>query len=201
MVPIFLRLRRPPGAIIQKLGRVDWVGSILFVASTTSFLIPITWGGVQYSWSSWNTLVPLFVGIAGVVGWVVYEIYIPSEPITPIRLFKSYNMAYSLFAATIHTLTVYACLYFLPLYYEAVKGLSPILSGVALFTEKFTVAPLSPASWSQRRRITVPLFGSAGSRQSWGSALCIYSMWILQQSRGFLSTSAPVSALDFSTHH
>ncbi len=34
-------------------------------------------------------------------------------------------------------------LYYLPLYYEAAKDLSPILSGVALFPQTFTVAPAS----------------------------------------------------------
>lgn len=34
-------------------------------------------------------------------------------------------------------------LYYLPLYYEAVKGYSPIITGVALFPETFTVAPAS----------------------------------------------------------
>lgn len=38
-------------------------------------------------------------------------------------------------------LIIWCCLYFLPLYYEAVKGFGPIMSGVALFPETFTVAP------------------------------------------------------------
>ena len=38
-------------------------------------------------------------------------------------------------------MVVVGSLYYLPLYYEAVQGLSPILSGVALFPETFTVAP------------------------------------------------------------
>lgn len=38
-------------------------------------------------------------------------------------------------------LLVWCTLYFLPLYYEAVKGFKPIMSGIALFPETFTVAP------------------------------------------------------------
>lgn len=43
MIPIFLNLKDKPGNFIDKLRQIDWVGSVLFVASTTSFLIPITW--------------------------------------------------------------------------------------------------------------------------------------------------------------
>jgi MFS family permease len=47
MVPLFLRLNVVPSSIASKLRRVDWIGSTIFVASMTSFLIPLTWGGVQ----------------------------------------------------------------------------------------------------------------------------------------------------------
>ena len=42
-VPIFLRLKFKPEHLVTKLKKVDWLGAFLFVASSTSFLIPITW--------------------------------------------------------------------------------------------------------------------------------------------------------------
>ncbi len=42
-IPLFLRFNYTVGSIIEKLKRVDWIGSFIFVASTTAFLIPITW--------------------------------------------------------------------------------------------------------------------------------------------------------------
>lgn len=59
LVTIFVRLTFIPGSLSEKLQRLDWVGSFLFTASTTSFMIPITWGGVSYPWNSWHTLVRL----------------------------------------------------------------------------------------------------------------------------------------------
>lgn len=146
MVPAFMKLNLIPGSIAQKLKRVDWLGNIIFIAATTSFLIPITWGGVQYPWTSWHTLVPLFVGVAGLVGFAVYEKYVAAEPTIRLDVLGNYNMAYSLFAGFINNLIVYGVLYFLPLYFEAVRGYNPILSGVALFPATFTVAPISAVS-------------------------------------------------------
>lgn len=40
----FLRLKPTEGKMSVKLSRFDWLGSIFFVASAVSFLIPITWG-------------------------------------------------------------------------------------------------------------------------------------------------------------
>ena len=65
------------------------------------------------------------------------------EPTIRLELLKSYNLAYSLVAALINALIVYGVLYFLPLYFEAVRGYNPILSGVALFPATLTVAPVS----------------------------------------------------------
>ncbi len=143
MVPAFMKLNLVPGSTAQKLKRVDWLGNAIFIAATTSFLIPMTWGGVQYPWSSWHTLVPLLIGVAGIVGFIIYEKCVAAEPTIRLSLLGSYNMAYSLFAALINALIVYGALYFLPLYFEAVRGYNPILSGVALFPATFTVAPVS----------------------------------------------------------
>ncbi|KAF2137939.1 uncharacterized protein K452DRAFT_235249 [Aplosporella prunicola CBS 121167] len=143
MIPIYLRLKRTPGSVLEKLRSIDWIGSVLFIGATSSFLIPITWGGVQFPWESWHTLVPLLMGVAGMAAFCVYEKLVPSTPIIHLDLLRDYNMAYSLFAAIINAAIVYGALYFLPLYFEATKDYNPTVSGVALFPATFTVAPMS----------------------------------------------------------
>lgn len=49
LIPIFLRLNRIPQNLRDQLKRVDWVGSFIFIASTTSFLIPVTWVSPVFS--------------------------------------------------------------------------------------------------------------------------------------------------------
>ncbi|TGO48738.1 hypothetical protein BCON_0231g00220 [Botryotinia convoluta] len=66
-IPICLKLNIKQGSMWTKLKAFDWFGSFLFVASVTSFLIPLTWGGVMYAWSSVRTLVPLLVGVGLII--------------------------------------------------------------------------------------------------------------------------------------
>lgn len=143
MVPLFLRLNVIPQSIAAKLRRVDWIGSVLFVGSMTSFLIPLTWGGVMYSWSSWRTLVPLLVGALGLVAFCFFEAYVAPEPLLRLSVFanRSANIAY--LTTTLHGMILWCILYYQPLYFEAVKGYSPVVSGVALFPATFTVAPMA----------------------------------------------------------
>ena len=143
MVPLFLRLNVIPQSIATKLKRVDWIGSVLFVASMTSVMIPLTWGGVMYPWNHWRTLVPLLVGVAGLIGFCLYEKYVAVEPLLRLSVFanRTANIAY--FTTTLHGLILWCLLYYQPLYFQAVKGYKTVVSGVALFPATFTVAPLA----------------------------------------------------------
>lgn len=40
----FQKLDKLPGKLSTKIHTFDWIGSLVFVASTVSFLIPVTWG-------------------------------------------------------------------------------------------------------------------------------------------------------------
>lgn len=110
------------------------------------FLIPITWGGVQYPWDSWRTLVPLIVCGLGLVAFVVHQEYIAPEPLIRTSVFKNPTAAISYVSSVVHGIILWSILYYLPLYYEAVKGMTPILSGIALFPQTFTVAPAAGVS-------------------------------------------------------
>ncbi|GAM83869.1 hypothetical protein ANO11243_018590 [Dothideomycetidae sp. 11243] len=145
MIALFLHLNPLSGSIKAKLRRVDWVGSIVFVGSTTSMLIPLTWGGVMYSWSSWRTLVPLLIGVAGLVFFVIWEEIFAVEPVIPLRVVKNVNNAAVYTGTFLHGLALWCMVYYGPLYFEAVKGSSPIIAGVSMFPATFTVAPAAMA--------------------------------------------------------
>ncbi|KAI4171435.1 MAG: hypothetical protein LQ343_004291 [Gyalolechia ehrenbergii] len=165
-VPIFLTLAFKPSHFTAQLARVDWFGSFLFIASTTSFLIPVTWGGVSYPWTSWRTLVPLCLGIAGLITFAAYEEVVAAEPLIRLVIFKNRTSAVSYVATVLHGMILWSLLYYLPLYYEAVKGFSPIISGVALFPQTFTVAPST---------MVVGILITVTGRYRWA----IWSGWVL----------------------
>ncbi|OJJ95793.1 hypothetical protein ASPACDRAFT_81835 [Aspergillus aculeatus ATCC 16872] len=121
--------------------QIDFLGIALFIPSSAAFLIPLTWGGVLYAWDSWHTLVPLLIGCVGLCVFAVYEWRGARHPMIPPAIFQNRTALISFAGYAVVGLLVWCCLYFLPLYYEAVKCFQPILSGIALFPETFTVAP------------------------------------------------------------
>lgn len=140
-IPICLRLHMKEGSIWEKLKEFDWLGSFLFVSATTSLLIPITWGGVMYDWSSWRTLVPLTIGVPGITGFILYSVYIPRLPLIRRSLFNTPTAITAYIGTLVQGLIVWSLLYYMPLYFEVAKDYSPIISGIAAFPFTFTVAP------------------------------------------------------------
>jgi hypothetical protein len=141
MIVVFLHQAKIPGGLMHKLGRFDYAGSILFTASMTAFLFGLTTGGVMYEWQSFRVLLPLLLGAAGLVVFGWYEFNVAAEPIVNKRIFRNWSIVCQYILTVFHGAIVWSLLYFLVLYYEAVKFYSPVTSAVAILPETLTVSP------------------------------------------------------------
>jgi EmrB/QacA subfamily drug resistance transporter len=138
---MFLNLEKRNGSLREKMAEIDYIGSLIFIVALTSFLIPITWGGVLYSWGSWQTLAPMIIGAFGLVGFCLYEGMLAKHTLLPMRLFYDRSTSICYFADVIHGIILWTILYFLPLYFEGVKGYSFVIAGVAALPQTVTVIP------------------------------------------------------------
>ena len=68
-----MNLKLPTGTILQKLAKLDWIGNLLFVTSSTIIILGLTWGGDAYAWDSAAVLVPLILGVALMGLFFTYE--------------------------------------------------------------------------------------------------------------------------------
>jgi hypothetical protein len=142
---IFLKLEHRERTTKEKLSDIDWIGSFLLIASTTSFLIPVTWGGVMYSWSHWRTLVPLIIGALGLVGFTYFEGCIAKTTTIPVALFRNPSTSISYFISFLQGMVLWSCMYYLPLYFQAVKGYTPLQAGLTSLPQSLTVMPCAAA--------------------------------------------------------
>ncbi|KAF2122882.1 major facilitator superfamily domain-containing protein [Lophiotrema nucula] len=146
LLPWLLRLEKPMQGKsgMEKLRSVDWVGVVLLTGSTTAILIPVTWGGLQYPWTNYRTLLPLILGFMGFVGWVLYTCYTKHpNPLVQMAIFNNRTAAASYFGILIQGIILWSLVYYLPLYYEACHGYTPIQAGLAVLPETLTVAPVA----------------------------------------------------------
>ncbi|KDQ22095.1 hypothetical protein PLEOSDRAFT_1109216 [Pleurotus ostreatus PC15] len=110
-------------------GRMDWIGNLIVVAATTSCVIALTWSGVQFPWSSSHVLVPLIVGLLGLAAFLIYEAYVPRNPVVPFTI----SQASPSFVRLQFD--------YISVYFQACKGASPIASGVSMFGVAFVLTP------------------------------------------------------------
>jgi hypothetical protein len=89
LVPIYVKLTTVKTSLASKLWRVDWVGGFLFIGGLTSFLVGISWAGIQYEWNSVQAITPMAVGFVGIIAAVFWEVYGAQEPFLRPSLFRS----------------------------------------------------------------------------------------------------------------
>jgi MFS family permease len=137
----FLNLSSNQRTMAEKMSQIDYLGAFIFVASTTAFLVPISWGGVMYSWSSWHTLVSLLVGLTGLVCFCLYEGYFALYTLLPMRIFRNQSTCLTYLITFIHGMILWSVVYYMPLYFLSVKGYTPIITGVTALPQTLTVVP------------------------------------------------------------
>ncbi|KAF8996786.1 MFS general substrate transporter [Cyathus striatus] len=138
----FLRLRSPRDGFIEKMKRIDYVGNVLVMGSSIAIALALTWGGVEHAWDSGSVLAPLIIGLIGLVVFIIYEKKYAADPILPFILLSNRTSASGYLQNLISPVIALASTYFIPVYYQACKGSSPLKSGV----ETLGLAIVAPAS-------------------------------------------------------
>ncbi|KAF2144354.1 uncharacterized protein K452DRAFT_295815 [Aplosporella prunicola CBS 121167] len=141
--PLAIKLHARRAPVKERLLSTDWVGAVLFIGSTCSFLIGLTRGGTEYPWSSWKILVPMVVGVVGTAATVVWEIYGAPTPFLRLSVFNSPSAAFAYIGATFQGLLMFCKLYYIPFYFETAKDFGPIITGVTLLPIILTMLPTS----------------------------------------------------------
>lgn len=108
---------------------LDITGFMIFAPAVVMFLLALQWGGVEYPWKS-ATVIGLFCGSAGLLAvFLAWENKKGGEAMIPLAM-VSKRVVWS---ATLSTFFLYGSLlgqaYYLAIYFQAVRGLSPSLSG------------------------------------------------------------------------
>ncbi|TFK91566.1 iron permease [Polyporus arcularius HHB13444] len=138
LTTIFLRVHTPKFEVVSTAKRMDWIGITVIVGSTVSLLIALTWGGLRFPWSSGHVLAPLIIGGIGLVVFFVYE-KIWSGHTVPSYLFTSRVTLSGYIGTFCHGIVTLGAIYYLPVYFQAVRDASPIGSGVDIFPLTLTI--------------------------------------------------------------
>ena len=133
IVVLFLNLQKATTELVpisQKLRGLDGLGFLLFAGSVIMLLLALQWGGTTYAWGS-SEVIGLFVG-AGVLMplFVAQQLRLKDSALIPPNIFANRNFALIFASALFSSGPFQTVVYWLPIWFQAVLGVSPTGSGV-----------------------------------------------------------------------
>ena len=105
MIPLVVKLHAERPKLLERLFNLDLLGIVLFFSTTCALLIGITSGGIEHSWKSWRTVLPLELGGIGIILTVLWERY-TSKPFLRLSVFNSFSICAAYVSATLQGLLV-----------------------------------------------------------------------------------------------
>ncbi|KAL1599680.1 hypothetical protein SLS60_007483 [Paraconiothyrium brasiliense] len=137
LLAIFLFLNLPDNEqtklpVTQKLAQVDLPGSVFLLPGVVCLLLALQWGGQSYAWNNSRMIVLLVLQGVLLLGFVAVQICLPNTATVPPRLFKYRSLVSGLWAAICIGASQYVFIYYLPLWFQSVKHVSAVSSGIRL---------------------------------------------------------------------
>jgi predicted MFS family arabinose efflux permease len=120
--------RRPHHKISH---HIDYTAVVLLTSATVALLLVLSWGGVQYAWSS-----PLIIGLA-VAAAVLTALLIRTEkhseePVLSPHIFHNRTVVIASSVMGLSFMGLFGAFVFLPLFFQLVLGMDPAKAGLLL---------------------------------------------------------------------
>jgi hypothetical protein len=131
-VPVPERIKKPkPMTVLPRLHRhLDPAGFALLSAASVQLLLALQFGGSIYPWSS-ATIIGLFCGSAATyIFWAGWDYHMGDTAMIPVSIAKKTVVWSSALTQMLFFTNTFIQSFFLPIYFQGVKGASPLMAGV-----------------------------------------------------------------------
>ncbi|PHH55546.1 Efflux pump aflT [Ceratocystis fimbriata CBS 114723] len=120
----------PPVPLWQHIMRLDPIGTLFFIPSIVSLLLALQWGGSQYEWDSWRIILLFSVFAVAFIAFGVVQIVMPKTATVPRHVICQRSMLAGAFFMLFLSGAMMMAIYYVPLWFQTVKHVSPVNSGV-----------------------------------------------------------------------
>ena len=155
LIMLFIKIESPKTSFLTGLLECDWLGSLAIIGGTTMLLLGLNFGNTTFPWQSPTTICLIIFGLVLFVSFSVIEAYIPRYPIMPLRLFRLLSNVACILTCLLQSLVFISATYFLPLYFQDVLLVSPLLSGIYLLPFVVSLALSAAASGVIIRKVGI----------------------------------------------
>ncbi|KAH8591230.1 putative MFS toxin efflux pump [Bisporella sp. PMI_857] len=122
--------KRVESTPLNYIKQFDLLGSFIFVPANVCLLLALEWAGNTYAWNSWRIIFLLCLcGLLFVI-WGAVQFWKEDLATLPPRIMKQRSMAFASWYAFSLTASTMIVTYFLPLWFQSIKGASATRSGI-----------------------------------------------------------------------
>lgn len=111
--------------------QVDYLGAALLTTSVTCLILMLSWTSEEYGWASNSSIALGTATVLLAVAFVLWEKRAP-EPVMPLHLFSNDTIRITVPLVAFAGSIIYGANAFIPLFLQAVTGVSPTKSGLLL---------------------------------------------------------------------
>ena len=113
----------------QKLWELDLVSNLLFIPALTSLFLALSWAGTKYPWNSGKVIGPLVTFAVLLAGFLYNQFRRGDSAALPTRILKHRSVIAGLIYIMFTNSNINVLEYYLPTYYQVVRGYTPARSG------------------------------------------------------------------------
>ncbi|OQE19402.1 hypothetical protein PENSTE_c015G04019 [Penicillium steckii] len=119
-------------SVLERIKQLDLIGASLLIPAIICLLLALQWGGNKYPWNN-SRIIGLFIGFGLlIILFVVSQVYLGEKATLPPHILKKRTvLAASLFALFFGG-AFFLLVYYVPIYFQSVKGSSAMKSGIQL---------------------------------------------------------------------
>jgi MFS family permease len=163
---VWLPSNMPKLNVKETLGKIDYLGLLFGTAAVILLLIPISSGGQPGTpWDSPEVIAMLVVGGVCLFIFIIVEWKFTTLPMMPIEMFKKASVAAMLAQSFLLGACYYSYLYYITLYFQNVRGKSPLIAAclqLPLVGSQATFSTLSGFYMSKLNRYGEIIYGGFG---------------------------------------
>ncbi|KAI1823150.1 major facilitator superfamily domain-containing protein [Xylaria intraflava] len=128
---------------MAKLSQLDAAGTTALIPAIVSLLLALQWGGLTYAWNDRRIIALLTLsGVLG-IAFILVQAFMPATATVPPRVFKQRSILAAFWMTIVIGAQQTLILYFLPIWLQAIMGVSPVNSGIRLLPTTLSVVVAS----------------------------------------------------------
>ncbi|KAH1299487.1 hypothetical protein KXX11_006493 [Aspergillus fumigatus] len=116
----------------EKLKQLDVPGMCCLVPGVVCLVLALQWGGQKYDWNNSRIIVLLTLMGVLLLGFVAVQILLTRTATIPLRIFSRRSIFAGVWATICIGASQYVFIYFLPIWFQSIKGVSAVDSGLRL---------------------------------------------------------------------